>query len=52
MLNKIFFFLSQAPTRQDFTFNWVRLSKTACEIFQCQFRFIFFKHYIFAQQHA
>ena len=50
------FFLSQAATHQNFTFNLrclyelkrkVRLSKTACEIFHFRFRFAFIKVYIF-----
>ena len=55
------FFLSRAPTRHSFTFNFrllyelqhnVRLSKTVCEIFHFRFRFIFIQVYIFVQQNA
>ena len=55
------FFLLRAPTRHSFTFNFrllyelqysVRLSKTVCEIFHFQFRFIFIQVYIFVQQNA
>ena len=52
----VLFFLSQAPTHHNFTFNLqflyelkhkVRLSKTICRIFHFQFHFVL---YSFAQQ--
>ena len=53
------FFLSRAPTRHGFTFNFrflyelkhkVCVSKTLCGIFHFRFRFVCIKVYIFAQQ--
>ena len=55
------FFLSRAPTRRSFTFNFrflyelkhkVRFSKTVCAISHFQFRFVFIKAYIFVQQNT
>ena len=51
-----YFFLSRHPTDHSFTFNLrflcelkhkVRLSKTVCEIFHFQFRFVFIEVYNF-----
>ena len=53
------FFLSRVPTHHSVTFNLrylhelkhkFRLSKTVCGIFHFQFRLVFIKVYIFAQQ--
>ena len=55
------FFLSRAPTHDNFTFNLrflyelkhkVSLSKIVCRIFYFRFRFVFIKIYVFVQQNA
>ena len=55
------FFLSGAPTHHSFTFNLrflhelrhkFRLSKTVCDFFHFQFRFVFIKFNTFVQEKA